>query len=876
MNSDHAPTDPARQDGVPGRALSIGSLPAIGSDGCGPATSGRAPRHDPRRRVRGGSPRGLAGLAVVAGCAAGPASAALVMTGVSDTWRASTAIAVMAAQPENATEGGAVEPGDGEPVIIPPDENDLAGLPVRQVDLLGLRRVSRQIVLNQIRTTPGEPFDPDLVSQDVRNLTRINEFREVVSEVELTADGGVIVRFLLTELPKIADIQVAGNSLVSDQEILGGILLQPGDPLDRFQIERARSSIEDLYREKGHYLVQVTYDPDAVIESNIVLFRVREGPRTRIREIRFSGNDTYEDEQLFREIDTRRALFLFRTGELDEEQIEADVRILADYYRARGYLDARVDATTELSNDLREAVVTFLIDEGPLYLMRSVKVEGARNFSAEELASLMPLNPGDPYSRDRINASRDAVINAYGELGYYNTVVDIRELRDEQANVVDLLMTVTEAPLAMTGEITVIGNTKTKRNVIFRELDIRPNRPLSLQDLQDSRRKLERTRFFSQVTVTPLEPRPDEPGYRDVIIEVEETNTGSYTIGGGISSDTGIFGTIGLEQRNFDLFDFPESVSEYIRGRSFTGAGQDFNITLSPGNELSTFTVSLTEPYLFGTNTTLASSAQYLVRELDSYDETRWGGRFRFGRRFGEVWAGTLGLRYQSVDLSDIDDDAATEVFRVEDENVLTGVELALTRTTLNDFFRPTAGSRVEFSVEQIGALGGEFDFTRLDASYTGYLILDRDFLGRASTLQFSTRAGYQFGGYSPVYERFYLGGRSFRGFDFRTISPRGIRNDNGEPSDDSVGGDWLFFAGLQYEFPFVGEAVNLVVFLDTGTVLDEFGFEQYRASIGTGLRLYIEQLGSAPLAFDFAIPIASEDEDESEVFSFSVDLPIQ
>ena len=177
--------------------------------------------------------------------------------------------------------------------------------------------------------------------------------------------------------------------------------------------------------------------------------------------------------------------------------------------------------------------------------------------------------------------------------------------------------------------------------------------------------------------------------------------------------------------------------------------------------------------------------------------------------------------------------------------------------------------------IERVGLLGGDFDFNKADAEYTIYFALDEDFLGRVTTLRLTTRAAYAFGsGRIPTYEQYYLGGRSFRGFGFREVSPKGIRADNGELSDESVGGEWLFYAGLQFERPIFEETVNYVLFVDSGTVTDDVGFDQYRVSIGAGLRLYVRQLGPVPIALDIATPLLREDTDDEQVFSFSAELP--
>ncbi|MGP1308983.1 MAG: BamA/TamA family outer membrane protein, partial [Phycisphaerales bacterium] len=188
--------------------------------------------------------------------------------------------------------------------------------------------------------------------------------------------------------------------------------------------------------------------------------------------------------------------------------------------------------------------------------------------------------------------------------------------------------------------------------------------------------------------------------------------------------------------------------------------------------------------------------------------------------------------------------------------------------------YTPTRGTRLELGVEQVGALGGEYDFTRLEFEHTLWLPIMEDYLGRRTVLSFRTKSGWiPQQGEAPTYERFYLGGRNFRGFEFRTISPRSVQQ-NGSPSDEPVGGDFLFFFGLELEQPIWQNILSGVVFLDTGTVINDPGFDDYRVSAGVGVRLRIPALSNAPLAFDLGFPIKKEETDEERLFSFSIDLP--
>ena len=125
-----------------------------------------------------------------------------------------------------------------------------------------------------------------------------------------------------------------------------------------------------------------------------------------------------------------------------------------------------------------------------------------------------------------------------------------------------------------------------------------------------------------------------------------------------------------------------------------------------------------------------------------------------------------------------------------------------------------------------------------------------------------------------PVYERYYLGGQSFRGFDFRAVSPVGIRNDTGTLGEDPIGGTWSFFLGSQIVHPILEDTGAGVLFVDTGTVGNEVGLDDYRVSVGFGVRLYVPQISPAPIGFDFGFPILDQPTDESRLFTFFIDLP--
>ncbi len=778
-------------------------------------------------------------------------------------------------------------------------------------------------VENSLRSKPGGQYLQTTVTGDIERLNRRGRYRQVDLRIALQADGSVILYFTVSLQPIVKDVQSVGNKELSDQDIEKEVEILVHTPVDRYQLDRACRRIKDLYKEKGYYLAEVTVDEKELDEQGVVLFRIREGERIKVMQIRFEGNTSFTARELRSQIKTKEAFPIFQRGPLDDQVLDTDVASLIDFYRDRGYLDVRVDRIVRPSSNGREAIVNFVIDEGRVYTLRSVRVlypnlarsyetleEANRNakpdetvlqmapgefavypmgeFTLEQLRGMMLIKPGDVYAQDKMRKSLDAIREAYGKLGYvYDdsergpipvNLNNSRELRDPDSPQVDLLLRIVEGKKFKVGEVIIVGDELTKQDVIRRMIEVRPDRPVDSTALDETKKRLERTRLFApgSVKVTVQQPDPLDPEYRDVLVEVKEWNTGSFTFGVTVGSDNGLGGRIALQQHNFDVGDWPDSFGEFTSGRAFRGAGQDFKIEALPGTDVQVYSISLTEPSLLETNYTGSGSIFYRLRDYDNYDEERFGTRFSVGRKFGTRWVGAIPFRIESIDLSNLDPGDPVDLFEVENPHTLTSAGVSFTRTSVDDLVRPTRGSRLELVAEQAGAMGGDFSFTTLKAEHQIFMTVNEGFLGEKTVLSFKTAMGYipQGTDEAPTYERFYLGGQNFRGFNYRTISPKGIRNDTKTLGDDPVGGTFSFFFGPEIVQPLWSETLSVVGFLDSGTVVDDISFDKYRVSVGFGLRVYIPSLSPAPLAFDFGFPLVKYYGDRERVFTFAIDIP--
>lgn len=773
-----------------------------------------------------------------------------------------------------------------------PDTNPYEGRLVKEIRFEGLSRVTEPYLRNQLRTAPGQPLSWRTVREDLRRMERLGEFRDIQADILVDPDLNVVVLFRLVEAPIVEDVIVVGNRQVTDQDIQAvvatNISLIKGIPIDDYQIGRAQRAIEELYRNKGFYLVQVTIDESELASEGNIIFRVREGERVKVTAIRFEGNTSFTAKQIRTVIKTKEA-WLFDRGAIDDTVLDADVAAIVKFYLDRGFLDVRASRRIQPSPNGREAIVTFLIEEGNAYTMRDVSViiagrregetdQAPRVLSVEQVRGLLGLKPGDPFSQSAMDKSVTGVRDAYLKMGYVDAQVRSLQRRVPDQSLVDLEIRVVEGERFKAGMVYIQGNDLTQQKVIRREVEIRPDRWLDGTAAEESARRLRESRLFSppdvKVTIQPEDPRA--PGYRDVLVEVTETDTGTLSFGVAVDSDAGLAGVVNLNQRNFDIADFPDSFDEFIRGRAFRGGGQVFNLAIQPGTDTQNYQLSIVEPYLLDTNTSLGSSFYYRTRDYDEYDEARFGTRQRLGRRFGTRWVGGLSFRVEDIELSDISADSAVDLLDLEGNNFLTSIGMDLSRRTADSRFRPTKGAYTEFGVEQFGAMGGDFTFTKLTAEHQVFIAIDEDFLGNKTVLTLKGRVGYiPQDDEAPIFERFYLGGRSFRGFKFRGIGPIGL-DSAGNETDDHVGGTWMFFFGADLERPVWRDFLSVVTFVDSGTVTNDPGFDDYRVSVGAGIRLYIPQFGNAPLAFDFGFPVIYEDGDDKRVFSFSIDLPFQ
>jgi outer membrane protein assembly complex protein YaeT len=617
----------------------------------------------------------------------------------------------------------------------------------------------------------------------------------------------------------------------------------------------------------------VSYDEER-LKENIVAYNIIENQRVRVRQITFEGNTAFSDSELKGAIETKTYIWIFRTGDFDPDRAQRDALAVQQYYRDRGFLDAEVSWAPEFQDVARERLhLIFRVNEGIRYAVREIRFVGNEVFNSDELLATMLLKPGDYLVQSRLQTDVKNLETKYGSIGYIEASIVSSWVFAEEPGMVVLTLTVKEGSQFHVGWIEVNGNFHTQEKVVRRELRFYPEELYDITKVRDAEKRLKDTGLFSEATIEPVAPPMDEESVRDVLVTVTESpNTTRFIAGVGASSDAGLLGNLVLENTNFDIRDWPRSWGEFFRGRAFRGAGQTMRIQFEPGTELIRGRIDFREPYLFDMPIGFNTSLYLFDRGRDGYDERRYGGSFSFDKRFEKGvlkgWTGEISFRAEYVGVLDRQSFAAEDIRDVEGWNYLSSARVSLVHDTTDSRFDPSRGHNFLVSYEQAGAMGGDFFYGKGLTRYVQHFTLATDEQDRKSVLSVRAEAG-QILGDAPVFERFYAGGiGSIRGFDFRGISPRqGLRNNR-------VGGEFMVLTGAEYSFPLYAKAVRGVFFTDMGTIEEEFGLTTWRASVGAGVRLTLDILGTVPMEFDLALPVSKAGDDEVRYFNFFVGLP--
>lgn len=734
----------------------------------------------------------------------------------------------------------------------------------------GPATVSEQVVRANMQLQEGAALEDTLIDRDIRSLYRTGQFEFIEFKRGALVNGRVDLVVEITSKYRVSTVAFEGNVKVKDKRLAKEAKTKENLPLDERQVKEDAEKIREYYQKSGYNQAKVDYkiERDRATGLGRVVFNVVEGQKVRIKKVEFEGNAHIKDSKLRKAIETRKwTIFswLLDTGRFRDDRYETDFEKLRDAYREEGFLDVEIDPAKvrfEYPKPNR-LILTFVIEEGRRYKVGEIAISGNKLHPTEKLLPLLKLKTGSTFSPSGVEKDQKALEDFIGKDGYVDARVRVVRKPNLETGAIDLEYIYTEGDKYFVESIRLEGNTKTKSVVILRELALGPGEVFNTVRMQTSKMRLENTRFFEEVNMSP--EATNLPGRRNLKIAVKEGRTGNLTFGAGFSSLERVIVFAELSQSNFDLMN---------RKSLFQGDGQKFRLRLQLGSNSSEAILSFEEPWFLERELALGfnlyrTSADYYS---DIYEETRTGAEVYLRKRLFELVEGRLGYTYEIVEIEDVDAVEAPFLVAEEGERTVSKVTFKLLRDTRDRIYTTTRGNRVELGTELAGGpFGAETDYYKVELRGSQYF---NTFEAQTQVLSIIGRAGvieeYGDSAFVPYFDRMFLGGPStLRGFEYRDVGP------TSGPNNDPLGGSSYAMGSLEYSFEVVNP-LRFAIFYDVGFVnVDAWDFDTsgYNDNFGVGLRLMI---GGAPLSLDFGVPLTTTtysdgtDNDEGVQFNFS------
>jgi outer membrane protein assembly complex protein YaeT len=747
---------------------------------------------------------------------------------------------------------------------------------VADVFIRGNRLVSSQEIQAQLKTHALGEYSEAVVQDDVRTLYATRKYANVEAVPLFSVDGKeVTVTFYIRDHSGVVrNVLYKGNKHLSQDDLEGLTGIRRGQPLNPIANKIACQAIVRKLNEQGRPFAECHLESGANSDDSDVIFAITEGEKVLVSGIDFvvdcEGNSQpfVSNARLATLLNSSAGFYKLFRGTYNSLMVDADIAKLEEYYRSFGYLDVRIARELQYVNSGLEVYLIFHVKEGQRYHVKDApQFTGAKSMPPEALEHLSAVKALDFYDETKVKKDTEAIKDWYGKQGQDVRVVTTPIFSRDDPGVVTVHYEIEEKQPARVGQIIIYGNDRTRQNVILRQLEgIYPGQIIDYPAMRQSERNLAKLGIFEvgadggvRPTVSLADPEGDSP-FKDVIVNVQETNTGSLLFGVGVNSDAGLTGSIVLNERNFDITRVPTSFDDLFSGGAFRGAGQEFRAEAVPGTSLQRYTVNFREPFLFDTNYSLNVGAYYYDRQYDDDVESRLGFRVGVGHKLNQYWTASLTARVEDVGIHSVPAYAPEDYQSVVGDNLLVGLRAGLTRDDRDSYLRPTEGSLLDLSYEQCF---GDFTFPLVNIDFNKYFTVYQrpDGSGR-QVLAVHSQVSWA-GSNTPTYERYFAGGfRSIRGFAFRGVSPT--------VDFQAVGGTFMLLNSVEYQIPLrANDQIYFVGFVDSGTVESKVELRDYRVSAGVGVRFTVPMLGPVPIALDFGFPLVKGPEDKTQVFSF-------
>ena len=738
---------------------------------------------------------------------------------------------------------------------------------VKDIRVEGIQRTEAGTVFSYLPVKVGETMNDDLASQAIKSLYGTGFFKDV----RIEAEGDVLI-VTVQERSAISQIDFSGNkSFPTDKmkEGLKQIGITEGQIFDKSQLDRAEQEIKRQYLSQGKYGATVKAIASPLERNRVAIrFDIEEGVVSKIRNINIVGNQAYSTEDL-------RAEFLLTTpnwmswwnkdDQYSKQKLNADLETLRSFYMNQGYLEFNIDSTqVSITPDKKDIYITVNITEGEKYTISEVKLAGETLVPEDELRALFKVQSGDTFSREKVTQTSKAISDRLSDDGYaFANVNPVPELNKEQ-HTAAFTFFVDPGKRVYVRRINIVGNTRTRDEVIRREVRQLESAWYASNKINRSKERIRRTDYFSDVNVET----PAVPGTADQVdlnISVVEKSTGSVQFGAGLSSSQGVVFGVTVNQNNF------------------LGTGNRVSAQVNTGRYNTVYSLSFTDPYF--TPDGVSRGIDIYRRDVDtsklnnvgSYQSSSYGAGLRFGIPLNERDGLSFGIAtdFTTIDLNSdspkryVDYCGGVGTSGCSSDSVV--LSAGWTHDSRDTVFFPTKGVLQRLTAE-VSLPVLDLEYYKVDYKqswykeiFSGYTFMLNGEIGYADTY-----GNEQY----PFFKNYYMGGvSSVRGYQNGTLGPKDF-----DPATNrrySVGGTKRLLGNAELFFPVPGlknsTQFKMSAFFDAGNVFgtdESYSLGDLRYSAGVGAS-WISPFG--PLKVVYAKALNSESGDDTQTIQFQM-----
>ncbi len=763
---------------------------------------------------------------------------------------------------------------------------------VERVEISRNQFLQKESLLFYVSTHPGDRYDEMRLKEDFRRLWETGFLDDLSVDVQTSPSGGKVVIFVVNERKRIEIVDYRGSKALSKTTIEDELkkkdaALKVDTFYDVGKAKRVETILREMLAEKGRPFSTVRHDARPIGVSGMqVSFVIDDGPKSRVEEIDFVGNDVFSDGKLRGQMKKVKphgfwnmTWLLGKTTWTPDKWSgpEGDQKRIEDFYLDHGYVTASVGepAVSYLGDKggkkpRRGIKLEIPVSEGDQYRIGEVKFEGMTVFKPDLVLPVFKLQPGDVYRESRIKKGFDKLRDAYGAQGYFQWTGRPERKPDPERKVVDVVLTMDEDKRYYVGKITFTGNTTTRDKVIRREVYLNEGDVFNTEALKLSIRRINQLGYFKPMEGAPeLAPSAFGEDKLDVTFKVEEQNRNQFTFGGGVSGLEGTFLNASFSTANF------------------LGLGETVQLSAQTGSRTKNYQVALTEPYLF--DRPITGGIDLYSRKLDyptatnaiGYSEVRTGVSLTSGLPAGRFTRLFAGYTYEVVETSGIANllnGTTTSLtssttgqpvfapFTSDGRHPESRITPSLVYNTVDNPFTPRKGRRLTGNVAVAGGpLGGGVDYFKPDVEAVLYIPHTRHTsLGLRGEAAWITPFGDTT--LLPYYQRFFLGGETqIRGVNVRTVGPVDIKN-------QLIGGNKFVLFNAEYYFD-IGGPLRFLFFYDAGQAFAEghnLNLRDLRTSTGAELRFVMPVL-NVPFRLIYAFNLSRDAWQPAHAFKFAV-----